>query len=126
MKRDIAGLLTIEMDSQEKAERNAKIMKNCPHIITSGHSSNYAFNLFIIPLEKKWWIEYPTRHPEVMGAKSVKLDLIENLTYPEDFKLRIPDERLEISPCGSNCMDCPSRERFNCKGCPATIYYQQE
>ncbi len=126
MEKNIAGLMTIELDSRESAERNAKIMKNCPRIAASGYSSNCAFNLFVIPEDKRWWIEYPVEHPEVMGAKSVKLSLIDHLTYPEKFELRIPDEKLEIAPCGSNCMDCPSRERFNCKGCPATIYYQQE
>jgi len=123
--RDIAGLLIIEMDTPELAERNAKIMKNCPRIVTSGHSSNHAYELFIIPEEQKWWIEYPAEHPEVLKAKSVKLELIENLTYPEDFKLRVPDKRLEISPCGTNCLECPSRVKFNCKCCPATVHYKQ-
>jgi len=124
MERDIAGFLMIEMDTPELAERNAKTMKDCPRIVASGHSSNYAFNLFIIPEEKKWWVEYPIQHPEVLGAKNVKLNLIENLTYPEDFKLHVPDEKLELSPCGADCMECPLREQFICKGCPATVHYQ--
>ncbi len=125
MEGNIAGLLIIETSSSDKAEKNTKRMKNCPHLLACGQSSNYAFNLFIVPEEKRLWLEYPTRHPEVLGAKSVRLELIESLIFPESYNLRVPVEKLEVSPCGAKCLECPFREEFNCKGCPATVYYTE-
>jgi hypothetical protein len=44
------------------------------------------------------------------------------VTYPKEFELRLPQERLEVAPCGAVCKQCPQFDR--CSGCPATIYYK--
>ncbi|NHI83574.1 MAG: hypothetical protein EAX81_04670 [Candidatus Thorarchaeota archaeon] len=115
--------MIVEMPSVELAERNAQKMRNCPRLILSGFTSNFAYNLFIISERERWWAEYPAEHPEVLGAKSVHLEIVENLLHPDESRMSLPVERFEVAPCGSDCGSCPSREEFDCQGCPATIHY---
>ncbi len=119
----IACLMIAEMVSGELAERNAQKMRNCPRLILSGFTSNFAYNLAIISESERWWVEYPAEHPEVLGAERVRLEIVENLLHLEIPKMNLPVDRLKRAPCGSDCGTCPSREKFDCQGCPATIYY---
>lgn len=124
MNDNIAGVLILEFDTQEMAERNAKIMRDCPRIVIAGSSGSTAYDVFIIPKAKRWWLEYPSKHPEVFRAKSAKLELIEDIAHPLEFSLKLPEKKLETPPCGSNCLACPALEMFGCKGCPATVSYR--
>lgn len=119
--RFICGIIRAEMDSSTKAKKNATMMKECPRTIACGTNDVFSYTVFLIPEDKKWWLEYPQDHPEVLGAKDVKLNLIENLLFPEDFQLRIPKIKSHIAPCGSDCHGCPMRKEWNCEGCPALI-----
>ena len=104
-----------------KQEKNATRMKECPSTIACGTNDVFSYIVFIIPENKKWWLEYPQDHPEVLGAINVKLNLIENLIFPEDFQLRIPKVKSRKAPCGSDCYECPMKKEQNCEGCPAII-----
>jgi hypothetical protein len=119
--RFICGIICAEMDSSNKAKKNATMMKDCPRTIACGTNDVFSYTIIIIPEDKKWWLEYPQEHPEVLGAKNVKLNLIENLLFPEDFQLRIPKVKNRTAPCGSDCHGCPMRKEWNCEGCPAII-----
>ena len=119
----LIGILIAKMESEEEAAKNADKMKNCPRLLASGTNSSTYYGVFIIPSEKRWWLEYPVEHPEVLGAEKIKLHLIENLITPIDFELELPKVKERITPCGSDCMQCPMREEYNCDGCPATVYH---
>ena len=99
-------------------------MKKCPFLFFGGYSSEIFQYVFIVPEEKKWWLEYPAKNPEIIGAEKIKLEIMENIVKPDNFELTIPKEKSKISPCGSSCENCPMRIEKNCAGCPATIYFK--
>jgi hypothetical protein len=53
----------------------------------------------------------------------VKVDvfILEEIAYPEKFVFRLPETKQESPPCGSNCADCPMREKYDCPICPAVV-----
>ena len=126
MQAKLIGILIAKMESEEKAAKNAGKMKNCPRLLASGTNSSTYYGVFIIPFEKRWWLEYPVEHPEVMGAEKIELLLVENTITPSEFKHVLPESKGRISPCGSDCGNCPMRQEYNCDGCPATLYYYNE
>jgi hypothetical protein len=111
------------MHSNEAALKFAEGMKNCPRLISSGVNSDQFIGVYILPRDMKWWLTIPEEKPELLGAKSVQSFFTEQLLYPSKFKLRLTGNKSEISPCGSNCSECPMREERNCSECPATIHY---
>ena len=111
-----------ETTSEEEAKRRIKAMKNCPFLFFGGYSSEIFQYVFIVPEEKKWWLEYPASHPNIIGAEKVTLELVNNVVKPEKVQLVLPEEKSKISPCGSSCEQCPMRLENQCDGCPSTIY----
>ena len=111
-----------ETTSEEKTRQQTKAMKNCPYLLSGGYSSNTFHYVFIVPKEKKWWLEYPVKNPEVIGAEKINLELMRNIIKPEKFEMILPEEKSKTSPCGSSCKNCPMRLENHCVGCPATIY----
>ena len=122
----ICGLMKVTTNSEDTARERAERMRDCPRLLASGTSSNVYYAVFILLHTKRWWLEYPAEHPEVLGAESISVQIIDNLVTPTSFKLKLPKQALELSPCGSDCSKCPMLDRFDCDGCPATAYYQQK
>jgi hypothetical protein len=123
--KNICGIMIGETTSEEKAENQTKAMKNCPYLISGGFNSNIFHYVFIVPEEKKWWLEYPAKNPEVIGAEKIKLNVMTNVVKPDKFELILPREKAKTSPCGSSCENCPMRSENHCAGCPATIYFKE-
>jgi len=122
---NVCGIMVIEASSAEEARKRAETMKNCPHLIASGTTSNVVYFISIVPEEKKWWLKYPeTNPPKEMDAGKVQVYVIENLAYPEDFGPRFPEKIVEEAPCGVDCRTCRLRKEYDCIGCPATIHWK--
>jgi hypothetical protein len=124
LKENLIGILFANMESEDKAKQNAEKMKNCPRLIASGTTFSTYYGVFILPPDKRWWLEYPVEHPEVLGAEKIQLHMIENPASPKEFELELPEEKGKITPCGSDCMQCPMHEQNSCDCCPATIYHK--
>lgn len=122
---NILGVMVAKMPTPQKAHENAKAMKNCPRLLASGTNSNVFIGVFILPHDMEWWLKIPEEKPDLLGAETVRISIAEHVVYGGGFQLRSPDETAEVSPCGSNCANCPQMEEVGCKGCPATTYYQQ-
>lgn len=124
--KNIIGIMKGVTTSEEKAEKQTKSMKNCPYLISGGYTSNQFHNVFIVPENKKWWLEYPASNPDIVGAEKIHLELITNVIKTDEFKLILPKVKTKISPCGSSCETCPMRLEHQCTGCPATIYSESD
>ena len=125
MEKNIIGIMKGVTTSKEKAEKQTKSMKNCPYLLSGGYTSNQFNYVFILTVNKKWWLEYPASNPEIVGAKNIHLELIDNVIKPDEFTLILPKVKTKISPCGSSCKACPMRLE-QCTGCPATIYSESD
>jgi NAD-dependent SIR2 family protein deacetylase len=118
--KDICGVFITEYESPEKANAVAAAMKNCPHLVIAGTSGKVNSMTFIVPESLRWWFEGPADNPDLLGAKKVDVFIIDDIVYPEKFTPRLPPTKVDAPPCGSNCSECPMREKFDCPGCPAT------
>ena len=116
--RNVCGIIVIETDSPEEAKKREKIMRNCPSLIASGTTSNIIYSVYVVPKEKRWWLNYPELFPE----EKSRVLIIENVTYPKESDLKLPTSKTK--PCGADCNTCPFRARYNCKGCHAILHYR--
>jgi len=119
----ICGVLVATMPSAEEACKTARAMSGCPYVIATGTTGNKFCNVLVVPESKRWWLEYPQRRPDIIGAKRVSLTVIDELLVPELFEERVSGKKLDTAPCGADCLECPLREEFDCHGCPATTRY---
>ncbi|MCL0084374.1 hypothetical protein M1N82_02400 [Dehalococcoidia bacterium] len=123
--KTVCGLLIGKAKSAEGAEKLARAFENCPYVAFIGAFDDQFVWACFIPEKHLWWMEAIRDKPEeTLGLKSATLLTTDEVkvTYPEEFKLRLPQEKLNVAPCGTDCKECPSFER--CSGCPATIYYK--
>ncbi|TFG13490.1 hypothetical protein EU537_06390 [Candidatus Thorarchaeota archaeon] len=121
---NVCGILIVEKESEKEALKSSNAMKECPRLIAVGTNGNTYYCVFIVPKDKTWWLEIPEAKPEILGAKSVKMYITEELVYPEEYELRLPEKKSEVSPCGSHCSTCPMVKENDCPGCPATTHYK--
>ncbi|MCW3992149.1 MAG: hypothetical protein NWE79_05530 [Candidatus Bathyarchaeota archaeon] len=116
------GILYMEYDSPEAAEKSARRYGGCPHVAFWATKGSSAYIVLAVNENKKFWAEYVSEHPrETFGG--VKADLVfPDKVYAPLPQRKPPGELLEISPCGSDCATCPAYD--NCPGCPATVHYK--
>ncbi len=119
----ICGVLVATMPSAEEARKTARAMSRCPYVIATGTTGNKFCNVLVVPESKRWWLEYPQRRPDIIGAKRVSLTVIDELLVPDRLEERVSDKRLDTAPCGADCLECPLRQEFDCSGCPATTHH---
>lgn len=122
--KEICGIIIGEACSVEEAGKLAETMKNCPYLVASGTTVNMIYSAYIVPKEKKWWLKYPETNPKATGVEKARVYMVENVSYPEKFDLKLPKKKTETAPCGANCQTCSLREEYDCNGCPATIHFK--
>ncbi len=117
MGKNLWCIMTSREDSEEEARRTAETMRNCPHLVAIGYTSGTVYSIYTVPEHKRWWLEYPETMNQERGEKKYSVQVIENLTYPEELALKTP--KSDKPPCGADCGACGLRERYGCDGCPA-------
>jgi len=125
MGKNICGIITSETTSPSEAKKHAEAMKDCPHLILIGTTSNFVHAVYVVPECKKWWLEFPAENPEKIGVEKASVHIVEELTYPVEFS-KLPTKKAEKAPCGADCRKCDLRERYDCNGCPATVHFKEK
>ena len=82
----------------------------------------FVFGVFVIPPSKRWWIEYPQEHPELLGLERVVVEVMEGIDASSPWTRGTVEPVLDAAPCGTVCAECP-QYGARCGGCPATTYY---
>ncbi|MFX1254820.1 MAG: hypothetical protein ACFFCZ_24625 [Promethearchaeota archaeon] len=119
----ICVFLSGEAETERQAKHIATRYANCPYVNLMTTKESQLFAVFILPKEQRWWIEHVEKHPqETFKLKNIQLTFVDIVHYPTNLQLHLPEELLNISPCGSNCGTCSSSD--NCCCCPATIFYK--
>ncbi|NIQ07013.1 MAG: hypothetical protein GWO20_15190 [Candidatus Korarchaeota archaeon] len=108
------GIINIETSSAVKANRRTEKMKDCPHLLASSLTESTITSVFLVPREKRWWLQYDKLFP----GKNASVTIIDRVVKPSHPPRGTPANSL---PCGAECGDCPFRQKFDCKGCPVTI-----
>jgi hypothetical protein len=119
MKKMICGFIFAETKSLKETKKFVERIKNCLYLVVQAMDSKEIFSAYIVPEEKRWWLEYPQLEPEKLGLKSAKTYIYKKVCYPERFSPGHPKKRTNIAPCKANCQICRLRCKYNCDGCPA-------
>lgn len=112
-------IMTTKESSEEEARKTAETMRNCPHLVAIGYSSDTVYSVYMVPDHKRWWLRYPETVNREIGEEKYSVQVVENLLYPERLTPKAP--RGETPPCGADCETCKLRERYDCEGCPAIL-----
>ena len=118
----ITYLLIGEGPSPEVAARVAEQYKDCPYVHFIAAFGMMLVGVFYFPPDRDWWIKLVAEEPTLtLGLRRAAVYQTDHPAHPAEYELRIPAQKGNIAPCGSNCIDC---ERFSaCAHCPATSYF---
>lgn len=107
--RLVCALLFGEAKTRKKVEHIAKsYYKNCPYTQFVATRENRLFATFVLPERHRWWVEYLEENPkETIGLEKAEVTIVDNVYCPEQLKMRLPEKPQKISPCESNCKNCP-------------------
>lgn len=120
----ICASLFGEAETEKLVKEIASSYKNCPYVNIMTTSGKELYAIFFLPVRQKWWIEYIEKNPQkTFKLKKAKVTFLNSVYHPKKLKLRIPENLNEVSPCGSNCNECPNSDKCTC--CPATIFYKR-
>ncbi len=117
-----AYLLIGEAPGGSVAARVAEQYKDCPYVHFIAAFGEMLVGVFYFPPEREWWIKLVAEEPLLtLGLRRAAVYQTDHPAHPTDYTLRLPEEKGEIAPCGSKCINC---ERFSvCSHCPATRYF---
>ncbi|MFW9915391.1 MAG: hypothetical protein ACFFGZ_07235 [Candidatus Thorarchaeota archaeon] len=122
----IGALLIGNAESEQKAKQTANKYRNCPFVSLMALKGSQVFMTLFIPEEHDWWVDYIAQNPELsLKLQDVQVTYFDDVRYPEPLTMHLPEEALKITPCGSNCENCPAYESESCPGCPATVFYKK-
>ncbi len=119
MGEHIWGIMTAKESSEEEARKTAETMRSCPHLVAIGYTADTVYSVYMVPEHKRWWLRYPETMNSEIGEEKYRVQLVENLTYPDELTLKTA--KAERPPCGADCQTCKLSERYDCDGCPATF-----
>ena len=120
----LCGILHMEYDSQEDADRYARRFSGCPRVSLWATRGSDAYIILAVPGRERYWAEYIGDHPEqTFGGVKADLVFAERVHTP-GLGMRVPKELGDVSPCGSHCATCPAYTSDSCVGCPATVHHK--
>lgn len=117
----LCAVLLGKAQTGERAAQAAAVMQGCPYVVQYSAAGKLITGVFSLPAEKDWWIRGPEEQPELLGLERVKVFLTQEIQGESPWSRgdRLP--RLEHTPCGSDCRECPFYE-VRCSGCPSSIF----
>lgn len=118
----LCSVIIREKPSKDSAEKFIDKFADCPYIAFLAHQSNKVFIVSFIPEGHWWWIEEWVKEVRKVYKEKTALFRMDKVSYPREFHLRIPRQKQELAPCGTNCKTCEFFTKCAC--CPATIYYK--
>ena len=118
----VCAVLVGNAATRERAERIAACSQSCPYVALYTAADRLVVGVFALPASKRWWIEYPQDHPELLGLENVAVHVTERIEASSPWTRGDVEPVLQIAPCETDCDHCPQYQ-FQCKGCPATVFY---
>ncbi len=118
-----SALLVGQAATQQRAKVLAEKYQNCPYVYFIATQDTKIYAIYFLPEKQRWWMDTIEEKPEeTIGLEKVKITFTDDIFHPATMRMRLPEKPMNISPCGSNCENCPYYGQ--CCGCPSTIFYQ--
>jgi hypothetical protein len=119
----ICAVLIGNAATREKAEAVARNSRKCPYVASYTATDCLVVGVFALPASKRWWIEYPQEHPELLGLDKVVVPVTTDFEVSSPWTRGVVEPVLSTAPCGTECGECP-QYGTRCRGCPATICFR--
>ncbi|MCR4391243.1 MAG: hypothetical protein NUV94_00335 [Candidatus Acetothermia bacterium] len=117
-------LLLGEAPTAEAAEKIAEVFAACPYVYFMSAFGRIVVGVYFLEEDHRWWLEAVAEDPEgTLGLTRAALYVTDRAAFPPGMALRLPAERGDLAPCGSDCTRCP-RYGDPCPGCPASRHFQ--
>jgi hypothetical protein len=107
--------------TEAQAKKLAHNSQKCPYVATYTAAGRLVVGVFALPASKRWWIEYPQEHPELLGLEKVLVLVPDQIEATSPWSQGMVEPVMQIAPCGSDCAGCP-QYRARCTGCPVTVH----
>lgn len=117
-----AVLLGLSENPQAAAD-HARNSIRCPYVAHYSAEGCLTVGVYVLPENKRWWIEIPAQRPELLGLVRASLAFMD---FPDvESAWSRGDTRPELvqPPCGSDCEHCPQYQ-LRCAGCPASQFFR--
>ncbi len=117
-------LLVGEAAGPAAAQRVAELFSDCPYAHFTSAFGTQVVVVWYLPEDHAWWAEGIAHDPErTLGLARAAVYVSERPAYPREGSLRLPEQRGECAPCGSDCAVCP-HWGHPCSGCPASTKHE--
>ena len=112
------AFVCMRFETEEDAGEAALRFQECPKIHFWGNRKEEAYIILKVPEDKKFWSDFIGENPEMsFGGVEADITYLDELFIPEEIDISYDKVEGNVSPCGSICEDCPSRDK--CSGCPS-------
>lgn len=105
------------------AAEHARDSAQCPYVCSYTAEGCMTVGVYVLPADKRWWIEIPARQPELLGLVRASLAFMDFPDAESAWSLGKVRPELSRPPCGSDCLRCP-QYAARCTGCPASTFYR--
>lgn len=112
------AFLWMQFKIEDDAAKVAIKYQMCPKILFWGNKKNIAYIILRVPDENSFWSDFIAENPsKSFGGIKAEITYLDEMYVPHKESLSYQKVEGNITPCGSRCSDCPSRDK--CTGCPS-------
>lgn len=119
--RSLCAILIGSAPDEEIAEEYIQMTRICPYVACTQRADQTVIALYVLPEEKRWWIEIPAARPELLGLNKVNLLFVDDIPASSAWSRGEIQPKAAKPPCGSDCLTC-SYYGDLCAGCPASVF----
>jgi hypothetical protein len=121
--KNICAVLIGKAPDERAAQEYLHFTQLCPYVAAILATGLTVMSLYVLPESKRWWIETPAGHPELLGLLKAEVKFIAGDLASSPWSRNEVRPVMDMPPCGSNCGTCPFFQ-VRCPGCPATCFSQ--
>lgn len=104
--------------TKEAAGELNRLSSTCPYVANTCTNGPLTTGVYVLPEEKRWWIEIPAQQPHLLGLDKAWLVYANCPEASSPWSRGEVMAEMEETPCKSDCSSCPHYET-KCSGCPA-------
>jgi hypothetical protein len=117
----ICAVLVGLAPDERAADEYLNFTRLCPYVAAAMATGLTVMALYVLPESKRWWIDTPAEHPELLGLLKAEVNHVDDSLASSPWSRGEIVKDQDLPPCGSNCGTCPFFQG-KCSGCPASRF----
>lgn len=118
----LCAVLVGNAPTAEQAAQFSTQSQHCPYVAHYSSTGRLIVGVFVIPTQKRWWLDIPPQRPELLGMERIEVFFAQDIKATSAWSRGETRPEANNTPCGTDCGACPYY-RTQCEGCPVTTYY---